>query len=254
MTETEQLADVVALLIHEATMPLLVKIAALEARQAIPGPVGPTGEAGPMGPAGKDGLHGKDGAQGLQGAPGMNGKDGRDGIDGKDGASGLNGKDGRDGLNGKDGASGFDGKDGRDGQPGVPGREGEKGADGLNGKDGTDGLNGKDGANGFNGADGLGFDDLSVDFDEKRGWLLRFVRETRVKEFPIPVPFDAGVWQSGRYPKGAGVTVKGAFWIAQRETTARPGEDTPESRDWRLSVKGGRDGKPGRDGKDGVSE
>lgn len=102
------------------------------------------------------------------------------------------------------------------------------------------------------GEPGLGFDDLDLVFDEGRGYLLRCQRGSRIKEWAIPLPFDAGVWQPGRvYPKGAGVTVKGAWWIAQTETSARPGDDTAESRAWRLSVKGGRDGKDGKNGKDG---
>lgn len=113
---------------------------------------------------------------------------------------------------------------------------GEKGAPGPIGPKGTDGKDG---------APGLGFDDLDLVFDELRGYLLRCQRGTQLKEWAIPIPFDAGVWQTGRiYPKGAGVTVKGAWWIAQKDTAERPGD----SRDWRLSVKGGRDGKDGKDG------
>jgi hypothetical protein len=90
-------------------------------------------------------------------------------------------------------------------------------------------------------------------FDEARGYVLRCQRGKQLKEWPIPLPFDAGVWQAGRvYPKGAGVTVKGAWWIAQAETSARPGDDTSDARAWRLSVKGGRDGKDGKNGKDGI--
>lgn len=140
------------------------------------------------------------------------------------------------------------GTDGAPGLPGVPGREGEKGDPGING------TNGLDGTNGSAGRDGLGFDDLSVVFDERKGYLLRFTRGEEMKDFPIPIPFDAGIWQSGRpYPKGAGVTVRGAFWIAQRATTARPGDEGGKSVDWRMSVKSGEKGIPGPPGRDGVS-
>lgn len=228
---------------------------------------------------GRDGLAGKDGRDGL------NGKDGTNGLNGKDGAAGLDGADGKDGLNGKDGQDGINGKDGRDGlgfvsavidqdgmlsvsltdgstkqlgrvvgEPGRDGLPGVQGPAGLNGKDGADGLNGKDGAAGLNGKDGLGFDDLQVLFDEQKGWRLQFARGDEVKEFPIAVPFDAGIWESGRvYPKGAGVTFRGSWTIAQRETRSRPGDETPDAKAWRLAVRGGRDGKPGRDGRDGVS-
>ena len=124
--------------------------------------------------------------------------------------------------------------------PGEPGKVGPVGPAG------TPGLNGKDGA------PGLGFDDLDLVFDETRGYLLRCQRGKQLKEWAVPIPFDAGVWTFGRvYPKGAGVTVKGAWWIAQQDTSARPGDDTSDSRAWRLSVKGGRDGKDGKNGKDG---
>ena len=117
--------------------------------------------------------------------------------------------------------------------PGEPGKVGPMGPSGHDGKDG---------------APGLGFDDLELIFDDVRGHILRFQRGVQVKEWAVPLPFDAGVWQAGRvYPKGAGVTVKGAWWIAQKDTTERPSD----SRDWRLSVKGGRDGKDGKNGKDG---
>jgi Collagen triple helix repeat (20 copies) len=256
------------------------RLAAAEARAPIPGPPGAPGPAGPAGPAGADGLNGKDGSDGIDGkdgAPGLNGKDGAPGLDGKDGAAGLQGKDGAPGLAGSAGRDGVDGKDGRDGEslPGPPGAAGMAGADGAPGRDGRDGLSiagpvgptgangidgkdGKDGLNGKDGADGLGFDDLSVHFDEHKGWFLAFQRGDRFKEFQLGVPFDAGVWQAGRtYTKGAGVTVKGAYYIAQADTRTRPEDGTLESaKAWRLSVKGGRDGKPGppgRDGKDGGS-
>jgi hypothetical protein len=156
---------------------------------------------------------------------------------------------------GKDGLPGRDGKDGRDGIPGGAGAPGTKGMDGRDGHDGIDGPAGKDGVDGRHGKDGLdglGFDDLDLGFDPERGWQLCFTKGALIKRFPIPVPWDAGVWQSGRiYPAGAGVTVKGAFWIAQQATTARPGDEMAESRAWRLAVKPGRDGKPGKDGQGG---
>jgi integrin beta 3 len=146
-------------------------------------------------------------------------------VIGKDGAPGLNGKDGADGLHGKDGA------------------------DGLNGKDGSPGLHGKDGA------DGVGFDDLELLFDDAQGWHVRFARGELTKVFAVPMPWDAGPWQSGKtYHAGAGVMCKGCYWVAQRTTTARPGDESDESRAWRLTVKCGRDGKPGRDGRNGVPE
>jgi hypothetical protein len=55
-----------------------------------------------------------------------------------------------------------------------------------------------------------------------------------------PFVFDAGIWVDGLdYQKGAGVSYRGSYWIAQQDTTQKPG-DGP---DWRLAVKRGRNGK-----------
>ncbi len=111
----------------------------------------------------------------------------------------------------------------------------------------------KDGTNGIDGKDGLGLEDVDLVFEDAKGWLFRFKNESRQKDIAIPLPFDAGVWQAGTwYPQGAGVTVKGAFFIARERTRTRPDDGTAESaKAWRLAVKGGRDGKPGTNGKDG---
>lgn len=114
------------------------------------------------------------------------------------------------------------------------------------GRDGVAGSNGKDGR------DGLGFDDLSIEKTGDRTFLIKFVRGDVVKEFPIdmPVVIDRGVWREGAFKAGDGVTLGGSYWIAQRDTEARP-ETSP---DWRLAVKrgqNGRDGKPGAPGPTG---
>lgn len=97
------------------------------------------------------------------------------------------------------------------------------------------------------GVDGVGFDD--IDLVEVDGLLnLRFSRGDTVKDFIIPVPIDQGVWTEKPYRKGSGVTWGGSFWIAQKDTSAKP--DTPDS-GWRLAVKRGRDGKAGDPGKKG---
>lgn len=197
-------------------------------------------------PRPKDGIDGKDGADGAQGPPGPPGLKGDPGPAGLPGMQGEKGLPGERGPAGAIGEKGLDGRDGRDGLPGVPGPMGEKGMDGLHGKDG---LNGKDGADGLHGKDGLGFDDLSVPFDEATGYRLRFARGDEVKEFQIATPWYAGVWQYGRvYPKAAEVTAKGAMWYAERDAPGKPGD--PDS-GWRLCVKAGQDGKPGPPGRDG---
>jgi hypothetical protein len=148
--------------------------------------------------------------------------------DGADGAAGANGKDGLPGERGTDGSNGTDGRDGRDG---LPGNQGEKGKDG------------RDGANGVDGKDGLGFDDLVVDYDGEREFAFKFQRGAEVKAFPftLPLVLDRGVWREGAaYAKGDGVTWAGSFWIAQRDTVAKPDAGNG---DFRLAVKRGRDGK-----------
>jgi hypothetical protein len=196
------------------------------------------GERGEPGPAGRDGIDGKDGA------PGLNGKDGADGLAGKDGAAGRDGKDGAPGergLTGEKGLDGIAGRDGRDGSHGAPGPAGEKGLDGRNG---VDGLKGKDGA------DGLGFDDFDLTLDAARGWVLRLAQGDRSKEWELGIPFDAKVWSAGTvYPKGAGVTSDGHYWIAQTQTSEPPGEGNPA---WRIAVRRGKQGREGQRGKDGA--
>lgn len=73
----------------EALQPLLDRIAALEARELVPGPRGLEGPIGPIGAPGRDGEPGRDGLPGVAG---------RDGLPGEKGLDGINGKDGRDGT------------------------------------------------------------------------------------------------------------------------------------------------------------
>lgn len=93
------------------------------------------------------------------------------------------------------------------------------------------------------GDDGLGFDDLTVDRDGDRGFVLRFSRGEQEKtfSFKMPVLLDRGVYRAGQaYEEGDCVTFGGSLWIAQRATEEKPdGEDTG----WRLGVKRGRDGR-----------
>ncbi len=235
MTETEVLADVIALSIHEATQPLLTKLAVLEAqyialeakhastkdlfwtaigetvsdlrarliqveaRAPVPGPQGPPGERGEVGPKGADGMAGKAGTDGLHG------KDGAPGTDGAEGLPGLQGKDGRDGLDGKDGEAGLNGKDGRDGL------DGKDGAAGLHGKDGAAGLNGKDGTPGRDALpakDGLGIKSAVVNSD---GRLLLTLSNDETQDLGVVVgrPGRDGMPAIGRPGQdGTSVTVE----------------------------------------------
>lgn len=89
----DEFADIVSTAIKTALMPLAARIAALEARQALPGrdgrdglnvkgdpgergERGPQGEPGPVGERGPEGARGLDGVRGAMGADGLNGRDG----------------------------------------------------------------------------------------------------------------------------------------------------------------------------------
>ena len=140
-------------------------------------------------------------------------------------------------MAGEKGLQGDPGLPGRDGLPGVPGQQGEKGLNGIDGKHGKDGV------------DGVGFDDMTLVEDMEGYPVLRFTRGEVEKFFYLHSPIDQGPYQANRkYRKGAVVSLRGGMWIAQKETSARPGD--PDS-GWRLSVKPGRDGKDGKQGPQG---
>jgi collagen type III alpha len=86
--------------------------------------------------------------------------------------------------------------------------------------------------------------------DGGRTLVLSFQRgETAVRrELVTDIVLDRGVWREGQFKKGDGVTWAGSFFIAQRDTDAKP--EGPES-GWRLAVKRGRDGKDGKAGEKG---
>jgi hypothetical protein len=101
------------------------------------------------------------------------------------------------------------------------------------------------GDDGDPGLDGLGFEDMTEELaDDGRTIIRRYTRGDQAKEFrhSISVVLDRGVFKDGlTYAPGDGVTWAGSFWIAQKETAAKPdGGDG-----WRLAVKRGRDGKDG---------
>lgn len=156
--------------------------------------------------------------------------------------SGEKGEPGQKGDPGEKGEPGADGLPGRDGRDGLPGRDGEKG---LDGKDGRDGADGKDGA------DGLGFDDFDMQYDGRRTFSFIFTRGEKVKRFDFraPLVLEAGAFKADTcYEQGDGVTHGGAYWIAQRDTSEKPGDGC---KDWRLAVRKGRDGRDGEKGEKG---
>lgn len=214
--DPEWLADLVVKAIADAQIPLLARIAALEAahvsldtRLSVPG---------------------------------------RDGRDGTPGAAGRDGERGRDGVDGKAGAPGIDGKDGAPGIDGSPGRDGVDGIAGVAGKDGRDGINGKDGAPGPAGQDGT-LDHLELtQSDDFRTVTATYENGERMKTwvFTFPVVIDRGVFQRGTtYGKGDAVSWGGSLWIAQADTDATPDEGHSP---WRLAAKRGREGRQGPPG------
>lgn len=259
----KEIVGVVKEYVRDTIAPILVRLDAIEKRQP------EKGERGEKGDKGDAGANGADGERGPQGEPGEKGERG------ERGEKGETGDPGPEGPPGKDGAPGVVGEKG---DPGDPGPVGDPGRDGANGKDGADGVGlagavidrsggliltltdgttrelglvvgrdgqkGEPGQDGVDGADGLGFDDLEVVHDGLRTFTFRFAKGEKVKEFPftLPVVLDCGVFKSGNtYSSGDGVTWGGSFWIAQKDTTDKPGEGDG----WRLAVKKGRDGKDG---------
>lgn len=100
------------------------------------------------------------------------------------------------------------------------------------------------------GEDGLGVADLDVAYDGERTITLRWLNGEKAAErsFVLPIVIDRGVHKSGaEYKKGDAVSSGGSMFIAQKDTTA-----APETDDWRLAVKRGREGKPGLPGKEGA--
>ncbi len=101
-------------------------------------------------------------------------------------------------------------------------------------------IDGKDGRDGTN---GVGWDDMQVEHDGKRGVTLKWIKgdAQHIAEIVIPCVIDAGFFKEGQtYEQGDGVTFGGSYWIAQKATSAKPEVGTE---DWRLAVRKGRDGK-----------
>jgi integrin beta 3 len=191
----------------------------------------------------------------------VKGEKGEPGIDGKDGTAGVPGDSGPPGERGADGAPGRDGVDGKDGAAGTPGPPGDKGLDGVNGKDGRDGVPGRDGLpgvqgekgldgkHGRDGTDGLGIDNLDVSYDDERTFTFKWSAGERVieKSFVVPMTIYRGVWKEQTYQRGDEVTWGGSQFIARCETVTKP-----ESDDWQLACKRGRDGRDGKPGEKGL--
>jgi hypothetical protein len=262
----------------KAKAPLLEKIAELEARQPIKGEPGEPGKSVTVDdvrplivralsevPRPVDGKDGAPGERGLDGAPGRDGQDGasgRDGIDGKDGAPGERGLDGAPGRDGQDGASGRDGIDGKDGAPGERGKKGDAGPAGIDGKDGAAGRDGRD-ASDLTVLRTMVPDIIAKEFttlmgnlvassdDNGRTIKLSLALGDAVVTHSIKtgVVLDQGVWEERAFKHGDGVSWDGSFWIAQRDTSTKPGT---LGSDWRMAVKRGHNGRAGEPGPPGA--
>jgi integrin beta 3 len=151
------------------------------------------------------------------------------------------------GETGPEGKRGLQGERGEKGERGEPGKQGAVGAAGAGGKDGDRGQKGEPGRN----AADLTLLQEYIDQRVERtidaasvttpdgGRTLLLSLGGKVHQVKTAVVLDAGIWKEGAYSVGDGVTSGGSFWIAQTETTAKPGK----SDDWRLAVKRGTDGR-----------
>lgn len=133
----------------------------------------------------------------------------------------------------------------------VPGPRGEPGPEGKRGLQGERGVKGEPGRNAADLA--LLQEHIEQRFERMLkaasvtttdgGRTLRWAIGETVHEIKTAIVLDAGVWKEGNaYVAGDGVTMGGSFFIAQADTTAKPGK----SDEWRLAVKRGTDGRDAR--------
>lgn len=244
---------------------------------------GAPGRDGANGTNGKDGAPGKDGEKGADGKPGEPGRDGVNGKDGAPGRDAdlpiVDLGDVLDAiradasmvamLRGERGATGDPGLPGADGKQGEPGRDGasftpEQVKELLDSRFAVWALEferaavdrqqraidavpiPRDGRDGTNGKPGIGLDDFDLQTsspDDGRTIVFELSAGGRMRRCTVKTAcvLDRGIWQEGqRYAKGDGVTFGAQFWIAQvDDAQGKPGE----SKDWRLAVRRGKDGK-----------
>lgn len=183
------------------------------------------------------------------------GRDGRDGAPGMKGDPGPEGPAGERGELGPEGPPGVNGDPGPKGEQGEPGPQGERGAEGEQGPAGPQGEKGIDGLHGKDGADGLGFEDLTIETNE-RAWTLKFSRGDQVKTFDVRWPglLYRGLFDPTQaYERGDVVTYGGGMWHSTGDSCGiRPDQHTKDGqRAWTLCVMRGREGKKGMPGPQG---
>ena len=131
------------------------------------------------------------------------------------------------------------GEQGPEGKQGPIGERGEAGARGEPGRNASD-LNYLQNYAGEQVARALKTATMTT---PDGGRTLRWTVGDSVHEIKTALVLDAGVWKEGQaYVPGDAVTLGGSLFIAQAETTAKPGK----SDEWRLAVKRGTDGRDAR--------
>lgn len=281
MLDPVMFGKAMAEIVNAATAPLLKRIEQLEARQPERGEKGETGlqgDAGMRGEAGATGEKGDAGERGQQGDKGDSGTNGRDAepIDIKDVIaeilSGAELKTLVDLHVAESVQKHFEANPIRHGKDGEIGKQGEKGDTGEQGRDGagladalidnvgnlvltmTDGrmkklgnVVGIDGRDGARGADGADFSEVTLDYDEERGLVIRGKGGVEIIR-KIWLPSYKGYWREGMVCSKANiVTHNGSAWIAIKDTTLKPCLEN--STDWQLFVRKGRDGADGVNGR-----
>lgn len=166
----------------------------------------------------------------------------------KDGKDGVDGKDGEKGEKGDDGAGIADLMIDRDGELVATFTDGRmKNLGRVVGKDGDDGKDGQ------NGTDGIGLESFDIEYlPESHEVCIRAACGGRSKEIRYPAGgiSPGGYWRDGKQAKsGQAWTHGGSLWIALKDTKSSP---SPQSEDWVLAARKGRDGERGERGRDAV--
>jgi Collagen triple helix repeat (20 copies) len=186
---------------------MAARLIALETRPAEKGEPGPQGRPGECGAAGPPGEVGPAGPSGLQGVPGERGADGAQGP------------------------------------PGLAGARGEKGDTGRDGRDAGDlALIGSYIVEQIDATLLERFKTFAM-VTADGGRILTATFGAVVCEIKTELIIDRGVWAAERtYMPGDAISQGGSLFIAQQETSEKPGK----SDQWRLAVKRGADGRDWR--------
>lgn len=246
MLEIDDIAEVVAGAVREATAPLAERIDALEKRElpsvlkGDPGEPGKDGDPGPAGQVDMDAVKSMIDEAVSALPPAEKGDPGQD-VDMEDVATRIE-------TAVKSAVSALSVP-----QPGEPGKDGIGLADALRDAEGnlvlvladgrTKSLGKIDGKDGEPGRDGLGFDDLNVEQVGERTVRFLLKRGPDEAEFDVtfPVPIYRNVFKEGEpYEQGDLVTWAGSLWHLNEPKGLKPG--APDS-GWQLAAKAGRPGK-----------